>query len=198
MIRKLYWILVVLCLNACSSVAQLDPDTPRTIHSTDNQSGIIRVTVPGDWPHILERTHSITISNEGRALRDYNGTMTHAETGEIVGSILAQTKATLPDNVDDSPSGIMNFVIGALTRESARDTSYSFGVVKITTIGDYDAFYSDGLATAPDAAHDLRLIVLDTQLAYGILLFGAPFDELVAYAETINTIAASFAFEPLD
>lgn len=196
--KKLFLVFVVVFLNACASLSDLDSDAPRTIHSTDNQSGIISVTVPGTWPHILERTHSITISNEGRALRSYNGTMSNLETGEVIGSILAQTKATLPDEIDDSPTGIMNFVIGTLTRENDLETTYSFGSIETTTIGEYEAFFSNGLATAPDTAHDLRLIVLDTDLAYGILLFGAPFDELATYTDIINVIASTFTFEPLN
>lgn len=193
--KIVYWLLIVSFINACTTAPQRDPAMPRTLYSTDNESGIISITVPGDWVHLLERTHSISISNAGRALRSFGGTMTDIEAGEVVGSVLAQTKETLPDSVEDTPTGIMNFVIGTLTRQTEGDTGYSFGSIETTTLGDYAAFYSDGLATTPDTAHDLRLIVLDAESAYGILFFGAPFDELAAHADAIEAIAASFTFE---
>lgn len=196
--HKILALTILIVLAACSPTASSDPtrdpQLPKTITATDNTSGVIRIEYPGDWLADALGDATINVGNSGLAIRNYRDDITHIESGQVVGTVSALTKRTLPEIVDDDVASVMRFVTGTISAPTEGTLRYTFGSIQASGSGDQAVAVSDGLGTGADLALDLRVVVVDAGAAYGILFFSAPFDELQTYWSQIDQIAASFEF----
>jgi hypothetical protein len=101
-------------------------------------------------------------------------------------------------DIDNTPEGVLAYMIDTIAGQGGR-VAYSFGTIERITPEGRSAAASEGFGveTGSETVIEIRLMVIEADDAYGILFFGAPFDELTPQYSTLNDIAASFQFEPL-
>lgn len=197
--RRLFWcLLLVFALSACGELVQVppthDPSVPRTATATDNVTGLLRVQFPGDWLSANPNDSTLTLSNSGAAIRNYGDDVTRLQPGQIIGTVSALAKDALPDTVADSARGVANYVIGTITAAGDGPLRYTFGSIEALQLGEQALVRSDGLGTSENLALEVRVMVVDTEAAYGILFFTTRLDELQQYTPQMDMVAQSFTF----
>jgi hypothetical protein len=174
------------------------PGETQQIRASDGETGIITVTYPAQWVAIEQADHSISLANSPQALRSYDIDITELQDGHIAGTVSALKRNVIPVDIDNTPEGVLGYITDTVTAQSGR-VNYSFGTVEAARMDGRDGAVSEGFGVETDSETviEVRLLVIEADDAYGIMFFGAPFDELTPQYAMLEDIAASFQFEPI-
>lgn len=198
---RLLLLILVLLLAACGEV-ESTVDQPRTMYATDERTGVFSIVLPPFWAGLPMQDASLMVGNGGKSVRAYETIITDLEAGMTAGTVSAVLRAALTEQqVTDSPDALAATITDALGAVTGSIT-YSFGSVELREIAGRAAAVRDGLVIAPgnpdttedDKALEVRVLVIESGAAYGVLFVAAPFGEMESYFEQWDSIAASFVF----
>jgi hypothetical protein len=199
-----------LCLAACAPSPRIDdgqlraidgtPDLsrPKVVWVTDRATGVIEVNYPIEWIARTDDDGSVAVANSVQAISVYGIDVTELDADHMAGTVSAFLKSAVPADIDNSLRGMMNWFKGRVGAPNDERVRYTFGATQIVTRAGRQIALADGIGTQGEIALDVRVLIVETETAYGIMFFVAPLQQLQAYYPQLLDVAAQFQFYTLD